>query len=82
MDSAWAFRSAYDSARKIKLAQDAFCSAAEEGRWLDLETKGELAQFPDDLQWEALIDVLRGKVKVSTHCYEVCRYFVDPALSS
>lgn len=28
-------------------------------------------RFPDDLQWEALVDVLRGKVKVNTHCYEV-----------
>lgn len=27
--------------------------------------------FPDDLKWEALVDVLRGKVKVNTHCYEV-----------
>jgi hypothetical protein len=28
-------------------------------------------RFPDDLQWEALVDVLRGKVKINTHCYEV-----------
>ncbi|KAL0060512.1 hypothetical protein AAF712_012702 [Marasmius tenuissimus] len=25
---------------------------------------------PDDLQWEALVDVLRGKVKIQNHCYE------------
>lgn len=29
-----------------------------------------LGEFPDDLQWEALVDVLRGRVKVNTHCYE------------
>lgn len=27
-------------------------------------------EFPESLQWEALVDVLRGRVKVHTHCYE------------
>lgn len=67
MDSAWLFRSAYNSARKIRDAQDAFCAKAEAGLWSEL---GD-ASFPEDLQWEALVDVLRGKVKVSVHCYEV-----------
>lgn len=66
MDSAWNFRSAYESARKIRDAQDKFCSKAEAGAWSDL---GDL---PEDLQWEALVDVLRGKVKLSVHCYEAC----------
>lgn len=26
--------------------------------------------FPEDLRWEALVDVLRGRVKVQVHCYE------------
>ncbi|KAJ7863940.1 hypothetical protein B0H14DRAFT_2736905 [Mycena olivaceomarginata] len=26
--------------------------------------------FPESLQWEALVDVLRGRVKLSVHCYE------------
>lgn len=64
MDSAWNFRSAYESARKIRDAQDRFCSKAEAGAWSDL------GDFPEDLQWEALVDVLRGKVKLSVHCYE------------
>ncbi|KAJ7882918.1 hypothetical protein B0H13DRAFT_2344380 [Mycena leptocephala] len=50
MDSAWAFRAAYDEARKIRDAQDVFCAHAE---------------------WESLVDVLRGRVKLSVHCYEV-----------
>ncbi|THH10380.1 hypothetical protein EW145_g1372 [Phellinidium pouzarii] len=37
-------------------------------RWRHMKT-GQ-ATFPEELQWEALIDVLRGKVKVQTHCYE------------
>ncbi|KAJ7182422.1 hypothetical protein C8R43DRAFT_1100885 [Mycena crocata] len=64
MDSAWAFRRAYDEARKVRDAQDVFCEAAEQGSW-----DGETA-FPESLQWEALVDVLRGRVKLSVHCYE------------
>ncbi|KAI0797030.1 hypothetical protein C8Q75DRAFT_796702 [Abortiporus biennis] len=66
MDALWSFRSAYDEARKIKNAQDAFCTKAEQGLWNEL--KGE--SFPDDLKWEMLVDVLRGKVKIANHCYE------------
>lgn len=65
MDSAWEFRHAYDEARKIKKAQDLFCAKAEDGRWDELN----LEHFPDDLQWESLVDVLRGKVKVSCSTY-------------
>ncbi|KAI6132248.1 hypothetical protein EDD16DRAFT_1775935 [Pisolithus croceorrhizus] len=66
MDSGWAFRSAYESARKLRDAQDEFCSKVEAGLW------SGLGDFPEDLQWEALVDVLRGKVKLSVHCYEAC----------
>lgn len=67
MDTGWNFRQAYDEARKIKEAQDAYCSKAEAGAWdeigLGSET-GAVVEFPESLQWEALVDVLRGKVKV------------------
>ncbi len=61
MDSLWAFRSAYDEARKIKKQQDDFCARAEAGMWDEL--KGQ--DFPESLKWEMLVDVLRGRVKVS-----------------
>jgi hypothetical protein len=48
----------YDTARRIKEQQDAYCSAALAGRWAGL------GEFPEDLQWEALVDVLRGRVRV------------------
>ncbi|KAH9930389.1 composite domain of metallo-dependent hydrolase [Amylocystis lapponica] len=64
MDTIWAFRQAYEKARQIKVAQDDYCSKAVAGRW------DGLGDFPEDLQWEALVDVLRGHVKVQTHCYE------------
>jgi hypothetical protein len=60
MDTLWAFRQAYNEARKVKEKQDEFCSKAEAGLWNGLDK-----EFPDSLQWEALVDVLRGKVKVS-----------------
>ncbi|TFY76655.1 hypothetical protein EWM64_g7357 [Hericium alpestre] len=66
MDTAWSFRSAYNEARKIKLAQDAYCEKAEIGLWESLD-----GPFPESFQWEALVDVLRGRVKISNHCYEV-----------
>ncbi|KAJ7684011.1 carbohydrate esterase family 9 protein [Mycena rosella] len=59
-DSIWALRAAYSEARKIRTAQDAFCSNVEAGLW------DPLVSFPEDAQWEMLVDVLRGKVKVVT----------------
>ena len=48
----------YETARKIKQQQDEYCDRALSGDW------NGLGSFPDDLQWEALVDVLRGRVKV------------------
>ncbi|KAF9227427.1 composite domain of metallo-dependent hydrolase [Gyrodon lividus] len=64
MDVTWAFREAYNKARQLKESQDSYCSKITSG------THGNLGDFPEDLQWEMLTDVLRGKVKVHTHCYE------------
>ncbi|KAI0038899.1 carbohydrate esterase family 9 protein [Auriscalpium vulgare] len=64
MDTFWAFREAYNKAREIKNEQDAFCAKAVKGQWTGL------GDFPENLQWEALVDVLRGRVRVQTHCYE------------
>ncbi|KAF7428612.1 hypothetical protein PC9H_007839 [Pleurotus ostreatus] len=64
MDTIWALRQGYETARKIKVSQDEFCAKAQAGLW------NEIGDFPEDLQWEALVDVLRGRVKVQNHCYE------------
>lgn len=64
MDTAWAFRAIYNEAMKIKEAQDDYCSKAIAREWAGLK------QFPEALEYEALVDVLRGRVKVHTHCYE------------
>lgn len=49
----------YNEARKIKLAQDAYCAKAQAGKWTGLAPN-----VPTDLKWEALVDVLRHRVKV------------------
>lgn len=59
MDTMWSFRSAYAEALKVKMAQDEFCEKAENGLWDALA-----GPMPQDLRWEMLVDVLRGKVKV------------------
>ncbi|KAI5118175.1 hypothetical protein M0805_008416 [Coniferiporia weirii] len=64
MDNIWAFREVYDKACQIKEKQDAYCEKALDGDWAGL------GAFPEELQWEALVDVLRGRVKVQVHCYE------------
>ncbi|KAK7692722.1 hypothetical protein QCA50_004355 [Cerrena zonata] len=66
MDNLWAFREVYNKAREIKTTQDQYCNAVLGGDWATLNK----SPFPEDLQWEALVDVLRGRVKVQVHCYE------------
>jgi hypothetical protein len=64
MDTIWAFRAIYNEARKVKEAQDDYCSKAVAHDWAGL------GRFPEALEYEALVDVLRGRVRVHTHCYE------------
>ncbi|KAJ1304895.1 hypothetical protein OPQ81_006029 [Rhizoctonia solani] len=65
MDNMWEFRKVYNSAHEIKQKQDEFCQRAETGT-VDWSRES----FPEDLQFEALVDVLRGRVKVNIHCYQ------------
>ncbi len=62
MDTIWAFREAYHTARSIRNKQDEYCTKALAGQW------SGLGDFPESLQWEALVDVLRGRVKVLRLC--------------
>ena len=61
-DGQWNFQHAYEKAKKIRDAQEAFCARAVAGEWLALEADG--AEFPEELQRESLVDVLRGRIKV------------------
>ncbi|KAI0743926.1 hypothetical protein C8Q80DRAFT_1184079 [Daedaleopsis nitida] len=66
MDTVWAVRQAYDKAREYKNAQDSFCEKALAGDWRSLGGQ----KFPESLQWQPLVEILRGRIKVQTHCYE------------
>ncbi|KAF8306722.1 hypothetical protein DL93DRAFT_2088551 [Clavulina sp. PMI_390] len=65
MDTIWKLRESYNEARKIMTAQDAYCAKAKAGHWAEITST-----MPTELKWEALVDVLRGKVKVNVHIYE------------
>lgn len=62
-DVTCAFR--YNKARQLKHAQDTYCAKVEAGKFEEVAD----IPYPEDLQWEALVDILRGRVKVdmSTH---------------
>lgn len=66
MDAQWNFRKAYNEAKRVKDDQDAFCHKVEAEEWDSLCDEDE---FPENLQWESLVDVLRGRVKVSAGLY-------------
>lgn len=66
MDTIWAFREAYNKAREIKEEQDKYCADVAAHNWAAVKD----TLYPEDIQWEALVDVLRGRVKVQIHCYE------------
>lgn len=60
MDIMWEYRQAYQRASQIKAAQDAYCAKAEAGLWNSI-----VDSYPEAFQYEALVDVLRGRVKVN-----------------
>ncbi|KAI0329713.1 hypothetical protein GY45DRAFT_1361902 [Cubamyces sp. BRFM 1775] len=66
MDTVWAVRNAYNTARAIKEAQDHYCAKATAGDWTFIQNQ----KFPESLQWGPMVEILRGRVKVQTHCYE------------
>ena len=67
MDNMWALRAAFAMARGFRDAQDAFCARAEAGLWDEVAAQS----YPEDYRWEALVDVLRGKAKVSVYIISI-----------
>ncbi|KAI0172629.1 composite domain of metallo-dependent hydrolase [Hypoxylon sp. FL1284] len=64
-ESYW-FRKAYASAAEVRRAQDRWCSAASRGP----AAAAALGEYPRSLEWQTLVDVLRGDVRVHAHGYE------------
>ncbi|KAJ5010812.1 hypothetical protein K4K57_006651 [Colletotrichum sp. SAR 10_99] len=76
LGNAWLLRQHLDKARKLKSEQNAWCHTAE-----DVEGEGfkhgrtarfvaEYGGFPEDLELEATVALLRGEFNVNIHCYE------------
>jgi hypothetical protein len=51
----------------MKIAQDTYCAQALAGQWAGL------GEFPSELALEALVEVLRGKFKVSYRVHAAIR---------
>ncbi|OTA99804.1 hypothetical protein M426DRAFT_268823 [Hypoxylon sp. CI-4A] len=64
-ESYW-FRKAYDNARRLKQDQDRWCEATSTAKGLKSITQ----EYPRSLEWQTLVDVLRGDVRVNVHGYE------------
>lgn len=64
-ESYW-YRKAYESARRVKLEQDIWCAAASKATGPNSITQ----EYPHSLDWQTLVDVLRGDVNVHVHGYE------------
>ncbi|KAI1291569.1 hypothetical protein EDD11_008850 [Mortierella claussenii] len=64
----WLFRDQFAKATKLKQAQDDWCDAAENLPHFGRHRLG--TPFPEDLQYESLVGILRDDVKLNIHCYE------------
>ncbi|KAF9190539.1 hypothetical protein BGZ51_008477 [Haplosporangium sp. Z 767] len=64
----WLLRDQFTKATELKNAQDDWCDVAER---LPRFGRHRLAtHFPEDLQYESLVGILRDDVKLNIHCYE------------
>ncbi|KAG0197966.1 hypothetical protein BGX28_008557, partial [Mortierella sp. GBA30] len=68
LGQAWLLRDEFAKASELKKAQDDWCDAADA---LPQFGRHRLnAPFPEDLQFESLIALLRDDVRLNIHCYE------------
>lgn len=68
MGEGYLFRKRFDQARNLLRAQDDWCDAAER---LDQQQESTRLsdRFPEILEVESLVALLRGDVKLNVHCY-------------
>ncbi|KAK1673561.1 amidohydrolase [Colletotrichum godetiae] len=73
LGESWEFRQAFEHATKLIREQDDWCNTAARG-FDHVQT-----YLQNNLEWEALIAVLRGQVHVHAHCYTIndLEAFVD-----
>jgi len=66
MGEAWEFRHAFEQAQAMVNAQNEWCTAADHYGPEFMPT-----YLPQELAWESLGAVLRGQIRVNTHCYTI-----------
>ncbi|KAF2501555.1 amidohydrolase family protein [Lophium mytilinum] len=66
LGEAWEFRHAFEQAKAYVESQNDWCKAAD-----TIGAENMDHYLSQDLKWEALGAVLRGQVRVNTHCYTV-----------
>ena len=58
------FRSTMEKAQHLKEEQDLWCDAIEQG------LTPKTPSFPENSEYDLLVELLRGKVRTNSHCYE------------
>lgn len=66
LGEAWEFRHALEQARNYVQEQDEWCAAADK-----LGAENMVSHLRQELEWESLGAVLRGQVRINTHCYTI-----------
>lgn len=66
LGEAWSFRHALEQATNYVREQDEWCAAADR-----LGAENMRTHLRKELEWESLGAVLRGQVRINTHCYTI-----------
>lgn len=66
LGEAWEFRHALEQARNYVKSQDDWCIAAS-----NVGVEKMATYLPRELRWESLGALLRGQVRLNTHCYTI-----------
>ncbi|ORZ24343.1 hypothetical protein BCR42DRAFT_402733 [Absidia repens] len=69
MGEGYLFRKRFEQARNLLREQNDWCEAAEQMENGDSSTSRLSDRFPETLELESLVALLRGQVKLNVHCY-------------
>lgn len=73
MGAGYLLRKRFSEAQALLKSQDDWCDAADK-----LQGKHSVhleSRYPEDLENESLVALLRGDVRLNIHCYEVGRFY-------
>lgn len=60
------FRHAMEQARNLKRRQDRWCQSLSSRD----ESQRPSEPYPESLEWQTLVDLIRGDIRLNVHCYE------------